>query len=184
MGLIVFFSDGKGILAPEGFDGIVGQNGKLLVRGGIVAEGNAFVAEGPADSQGLLHGVPGNLLIEAVCEQGFKLNTQQPPFGEHAAALLDMVAEVFLQLFVHDHHSFAEKRSNLGAPDIKHIAEPGHIRQAEIGTRRGQTVAKARPIQQERQSQLAASSAGKCRPAPAGPYVRGLYRSSARCIRS
>ncbi|MEI3148248.1 MAG: hypothetical protein V8T10_10150 [Merdibacter sp.] len=51
----------------------------------------------------------------------------EPALGKHAAILLDVIAEIRLQLIIEDHQRLTEQRAVLRPADIEHIAQLGHL---------------------------------------------------------
>ena len=94
---------------------VLGEDGELLVGVGVEVEGNTFFLEGLPNPQGLLHRLLCQPEVEVVREQGLELDAQKPSLGQHAALLLDEVAEVLLEGWVGNHHRLPEQRPLLGA---------------------------------------------------------------------
>ena len=61
-----------------------------------------------------------------------ELLAQQAAFRQHAAVLLQAVAEIRLQIVVCDDDGLAEQRTALGTAQVKHVAERGVVLQAQI----------------------------------------------------
>ena len=97
-----------------------------------------------------------NFFIQVVFHQGIKLNTQQPPLGQHSAVLLDEIAEVLLERRVCDNHRLAKESANLGAANVEHIAEICQVFHGHIIARGSQTVAQPRTIHKQIKSTGAA----------------------------
>lgn len=94
----------------------------------------------------------GNLEVQAILEERLELDAQQPALGQHAPLLLDQVAEIRLQLRVHQHHGLAEERPHLGAANIEYIRMSRNKGQVQIAARRSQAVAQPRAVQKQIQS--------------------------------
>ena len=79
-------------------------------------------------------GMGGDGVVEVVCHQGIKLNTQQSSLCQHTTALLNDVTEVFHDQRIGDHNCFTKQGTNLGAANIKHIAKTRNIGKGQIIT--------------------------------------------------
>ena len=73
--------------------------------------------------------VPAGLLVQMIREQGVKLESGDPPFGQQGAVLLDDGKKMGNGIVLREHNRFAEQGAALGAADIKHVAQTGQIRQ-------------------------------------------------------
>src|SRR5699024_6815412 len=104
--------------------------------------------------QGHLVGVVGQGHIAALLEQLLKLDAQQPALGQHAAPLLDVVAEIGLEGRVQDHQGLAEQGAVLGAADVEGVAQPAQVGQG--GTAGGQAAGQPGAVQVQPQAQLIA----------------------------
>lgn len=94
---------------------VLGEDGELLVGVGVKMEGDSPLLECVPNPQGLLHRLLRQCKVEVVREQGLELDAQKPSLGQHAALLLDEVAEVLLEGWVGNHHRLPEQRPLLGA---------------------------------------------------------------------
>ena len=97
--------------------------------------------------------------IQAVCKQGIKLQSQQPPLGQHTAPLLDHIPEIRLQCVIPDHHRFSKQGSHLRAANVKYITKPGNVLQCHIAALGHQAVAQSCSIQKQVQPVLVANLA-------------------------
>ena len=104
-------------------------------------------------------GVGGELKVQAVAEQFAELDAQQPPLGQHAAVLLDHVAEVRLQRVAHDHQRLAEERALLGAADVERVRRARQEGQIHVAGLAGHGVAQARAVHVEVELPLVADRA-------------------------
>jgi len=95
--------------------------------------------------------------VSSLVQQGQELLTQQAALGQHAAVLLDAVAEIRLQIVVGDDDCLAEQRTAFCAAQVEHVAQGGVILQAQIVGGAGQAVGHAGTIHKQVQPQLIAS---------------------------
>ena len=115
----------------------------------------ALFLEGGADAQRLLVGLFGHREIQAAAaavlavQQGKELLPQQAALGQHAAVLLDAVAEIALQLIVGDDDCLAEECAALGAAQIEHITERRIVLQRQVVGGAGQTVGHAGAVHKQ-----------------------------------
>ena len=98
----------------------------------------------------------GQLRPQVVFKKCLKLDAEQPPLGQHTAALLEGVAEVRLERVVHQHQRLAEEQAVLGAADVKCVAVFGEILRLEVVCRADQRRAHARAVEVEIKPQLPA----------------------------
>ena len=134
----------------------VGQNRELLVGGGVVQHPAALVLKGLADGQRFFirrRGKPG---VQPVLQKRQKLQPQQPALGQHAAVLLDGIAEILFQLLVGDDQRLPEQRTALGSAQIEYIAQRGVVLQAQVVGGAGKAVGHAGAVHKQRQAQLIA----------------------------
>ena len=136
----------------ELFERRVRENRELLVCGRICEECAArFLTDG-GDALRLHDGLFGDLKVQVVGEQHVELDAEQTALGQHAAALLDVVAEIGLDFRVCDDDCFAEQRAHLRAADVEHIAQVAQVAQRHVIFRGGQPVAEPRAVDEEVQS--------------------------------
>lgn len=122
----------KLVVPAERFHQRVGQDGELLVGVRVAREGKARLGYRPLHPHPQPVGARAELEVEAVLEEAFKLDAEQPPLGEHAAPLLDEVAEIGLQRVVHDDDRLAEERPALGPAEVEDVAQPREVGQGEV----------------------------------------------------
>ena len=65
--------------------------------------------------------------IEVICEERFKLKSEQAPLSEHSAMLFDAVAEVAHQHVGFAYNCLSEKRTHLSSADVKDVSEAGYV---------------------------------------------------------
>ena len=141
---------------------LVGQDKELLVRRGVVQYLAALCLKGGADAQGLLVGFFRHREIQAAAaavlavQQSQELLTQQAALRQHAAVLLQAVAEIGLQIVVCDDDGLAEQRTALGTAQVKHVAERGVVLQAQIVGGARQAVGHPRAVHEQVESQFVA----------------------------
>ena len=99
------------------------------------------------------------LIVEPIFKQGLKLDAQQPTLGQHAAPLLDEVAEILLQRRMGQHQGLAKEGAHLRAADVEGIAQPCQIRHGHIILPAAQAVAQPGTIDEQVESQLLADAA-------------------------
>ena len=138
-----------GVLFAELFERRVRKNGELLVRRRIGEKRAARAAARVCDAQRLLYGLFGDLEIQVVGEQHVELDAEQAALRQHAAALLDVVAEIGLERRVHDDDGLAEQCADLCAADVKHVGERAQVAERNVVFRRRQPVAEARAVDEE-----------------------------------
>ena len=125
----------------------VGQDGKLLIGGGLVEEGHALISQGVSDHHGQVHRVLGDAGVKIVGEQRLELDAQQPSLRQHPALTLDHVAEILLQVRMEQHRRLPEQGPHLGAADVEGIDEPGDVPDGHVRSGGHQAVAQPRPVQ-------------------------------------
>ena len=171
-------------LGPEGKEELlfqrvqqgVGEDGVLLVGVGVEEHGIAPRLKGPAEGQGVFVRLTGQVEIQAVLQHGAELHPQQPPLGQQAAPLLDVVAEIPFQVRVGQDQGLAEQHPLLGAADGKGVAPPGQVRQGHVAGGAHEAVAQPGPVDVQQQAQLLAGlpQVGQRCQGVEGPVLRGL----------
>lgn len=147
---------------------MVWQNGELLVGGRVKQQGQAACRAGIFEAGRQCDRAAGDLEIQTVLrrafsalgrKEGFELNAQQTPLGQHPAALLDEIPEILLERRRRDDDRLAEKRAHLGPADIKNVAQTRQVGQSQPVLRRGQPVAETGAVQKKREPAGAAGRA-------------------------
>ncbi|MNW59957.1 hypothetical protein D3C74_379120 [compost metagenome] len=108
------------------------------------------------NSQRHIHGMMGNLKIQAVFEQSFELNPQQSAFGKQATFLFDHITKIWFERIIQDHDRFSHQRSNLGSADVKYIAQARKISKCHIAITGGKCISKACSIHEKWQTTCSA----------------------------
>ena len=103
----------------------------------------------------------GDLEIEVIGHQCVKLDAQQSSLGQHAAVLLDEVAEILVDGGIHDDNRLAEQRAHLGAANVEHITQSCQILHGHIVAFCFQTVTQPGTVQKQVQPQFPAGF-GQC----------------------
>ena len=103
--------------------------------------------KGRLDLHGLAVCPPGQVEVQAVLEQGVKLQAHQPALGQHIPPLLHAGAEVILQGRVSQHQCLPEQGPALGPADVKGICQPGQVSQGHVAALAGKPIAQSGPIQ-------------------------------------
>ena len=74
------------------------QQEELLVGGTLGIRLKALAKEGLANLQRIVNGALADFKVKSVPEQRVKLGSQQPTLGQHRTVLLDVVAEIALEI--------------------------------------------------------------------------------------
>ena len=100
---------------------------------------------------------PREIIVVLQCRQ--KHHAAEPSLGDHAAVMLDHIAEILLQRRIDDNHRFAEKQAIFRAADVETIRQRGQIFERHVALRAGQRAAQPRAVHKEDQSQPVADLA-------------------------
>ena len=137
------------VLFHELFERSIRENGELLVRRRGGKERAARVFARFCNALCLPHGFFADLEIKIVREKLVKLNTEQTALSQHAAALLDVVAEIRFERRVRDYDRFAEQSTDLRATDVEDIGKHAEIRECHVIFGSRQAVAETCAVNKE-----------------------------------
>ena len=100
---------------------------------------------------------PREIIVVLQCRQ--KHHAAEPSLGDHAAVMLDHIAEILLQRRIDDNHRFAEKQAIFRTADVETIRQRSQIFERHVALRAGQRAAQPRAVHKEDQSQPVADLA-------------------------
>ena len=146
----------KGEIAFQLADLLIRQDGEQLIGVRLSVEGIALFAQCAGKLLRRIVGVTRKRQPEVVLQERQKLHAEQPPLGEHAAALLDGIAEVGMEVLVDQHQNLTEQQAVLRAADVKCVAEAREILRLKVVFLAHERGAHTRAVQIEVQPQLAA----------------------------
>ena len=153
---------GHGKVLAQSLVPFVRQHKELLVRVGIMQQLHTLFLKGFADGHSLAVGLGSQGKVQAVAgavlavQQGQELLTQQAALGQHAAVLLDGIAEILFQRVIGDDHGLAKQCAALGAAQVEHIAQGGVVLQGQVVGFAHQAVGHAGAVHKQVQPQLIA----------------------------
>ena len=136
---------------------MIRKNGEDLVAGRLRQERNIHGSQTFVQLLCQTIRMGGEMQIEVVFQNGFKLHTQQTALGKDGALLFHAVAESFAYGKVGDHQCFAEEKSVLGASDGKRIAISGVVGKGRIGIPDRQSAAESCTIAVEEKTVFVAN---------------------------
>ncbi len=130
-------------------DDAVRQHHKLLVCGRFQIKRHAVPRQDLLQLHGPVNAVLPQPGIQLVCKQRVKLHAQQPALCQQAAVLFGPVQKVRGHPAAGEDRRLAAQRADLGAADIKRVAQSVQILQRYVALRACQRIAKPCPVQKQ-----------------------------------
>ncbi len=174
--LVHLLPEGEGELLLQIRHQLVGEDGVLLVGGGVVEHGIPPLLQGPAEVQGQADGLAGQVEVEAVLQHGLELDPQQPALGQHPPVLLEMVPEVPLEGGVGQDQGLPKEEPLLGAPQVEGVAPAGQVGEGHVTGGAHEAVAQPGPVHIEEEATVLAGlpEVVQLRQGVEGAVLRGL----------